>query len=472
VTPSQEIDSSPQTLSFPEGFLWGASTSHFQVEGNPYEISGRLSDWSCWTQDPGHIADKSSADKACDFYQRFASDLDILASLNLNAFRLSLNWAAICPQPSTPGGIEINREVINYYRQVLQKAKEKNIKTFVTLFHFCLPQWLANSGGWENENTAHEFGRFAKLAAQELGDLVDFWQTINEPLAYSYGSYIAGVWPPGYKNENARCFRVIRNFLIGHAAAYKVIHEVQSSAQVSYALNWRPFMPRQIASPFDLFVTHCRNKIFNHLFPMAIQTGYLRCPFPFNLTAELNDLAGPIPDLKDSIDYLSLNYYTREICQFSYQSPFLPFGVRSQMRILPSNALGWENCPSALLKLLTVDTLPYQKSSTGLPRSIYITENGYASRFAANLTIGDWSIHDEDRCDYLETHLLSIYEAIQAGINIKGYLHWSLLDNFEWAEGLQIRFGLVRVAYPSQERTLRDSARLYAKIAGSNSLVN
>jgi len=467
---SQEADCSQ--MKFPEDFLWGASTSHFQIEGNPFEINNRLSDWSQWTQDPNHINDQTNADNACDFFQRYSADLDLLTELNLNSFRLSLNWAAICPAAPTAGELKVNKEMIDYYRRILQIAKEKNIKTFVTLFHFCLPQWLANEGGWENEKTAYEFARFAKFAAQELGELVDFWQTLNEPLSYAYESYVNGIWPPGFKNEYSKCFRAIRNQLIGHAAAYKAIHEINISAQVSYALHWRSFIPRNMSSPLDLFVAYCRNKIFNHLFPMAVQSGYLNCPFPFNLFKELSNLAGPIADLKDSADFLGINYYTREICEFSPFAPFIPLGIRSNISVMPVNALGWESCPAALLKLLTVDTRPYRKASTGKERPIYITENGYGERFAANLSTGDWSLNDQERCAYLHTHLLSIYEAIKAGVNIKGYLHWSLLDNFEWAEGLQIRFGLVRVAYPSQERKLRDSARLYSKIASSNSLIN
>lgn len=457
---------------FPQDFLWGASTSHFQIEGFPFEISNRLSDWSQWTQNPSHIADQTNGDQACEFYKRYASDLDLLTELNLNAFRLSLNWAAICPQPPSDNQPTVNKEAIDYYRRVLQIARNKNIKTFVTLFHFCLPEWLAKDGGWENEKTAYEFARFSKIAAQELGDLVDFWQTLNEPMSYVYESYVNGLWPPGLVNAYAKSFLVIRNQLIGHAAAYKTIHEANKGAQVSYALHWRPFIPRNLNNPLDLSVTYCRNKIFNHLFPMAIQSGYLACPFPFNMYRELASLAGPIADLKDSIDYLGVNYYTREICEFSLAARFIPVGIRSDIRIMPVNALGWESCPATFLKALTVDTRPYHKDSTGKARPVYITENGFGSRFSADLSEGDWSLNDEDRCEYLHSHLLSIYQAIQAGVDIRGYLHWSLLDNFEWAEGLQIRFGLVRVAYPTQERTLRESALLYKAMAVSNSLVN
>ncbi len=184
---------------------------------------------------------------------------------------------------------------------------------------------------------------------------------MNEPLSYAYESYVSGIWPPGFKNEYAKSFRAIRNQLIGHAAAYKAIHEIDNSFQVSYALHWRSFMPKNANNPLDRFVSNCRNKMFNHLFPLAVQSGHLYCPFPFSLFKELTNLSGPIADLKDSADFLGINYYTREICEFSPSAPFIPLGIRSTVNVLPVNALGWESCPAALLKLLTVDAFPYRK---------------------------------------------------------------------------------------------------------------
>ena len=461
-------------LIFPADFLWGAATSHFQIEGNPNEITNRLSDWSKWTTDPSHIADQSTGDRACEFYQHYSSDIELLSELNLNAFRISLNWAALCPEPrGSDGVIKIDKDMFNYYRQVLKKTKDKNIKTFVTLFHFCLPDWLATIGGWTNEIAIFEFGKFAELACCELGDLVDFWQTINEPMVYAYHGYVTGSWPPGGIYQYLECFSVVRNLLAGHAAAYQAIHSVENEAKVSYTMHWQYFTPKQIFNPLDLLITHNRNQVFNHLFPRAVQTGSLQIPFPFSQFQALQKLAGPIDGLKDSADYLGINYYTRSICEFSLTAPFLLLGIRSPLRLLPVNALDWEVFPEGLYKLLAFDTRPYHKNSDGITRPIYITENGYGSDFPATASImdGDWSLDDQDRSAFLRDHLLSIYKAIQVGVPVKGYLHWSLLDNFEWAEGLRIRFGLVRVAYPNQERTLRASAKLYARIAGSNTLL-
>jgi len=460
-------------LSFPKNFLWGVATSHFQVEGNPLEITNRLSDWSKWTEDPSHIVDQTTADQACEFYERFSSDIDLVSQLNLNAFRIGINWAAICPEPPPAAGeIKVNADMIAYYRQVLKTAKDKNIKTFVTIFHFSLPNWLVEMGGWADERVVSEFSKFAELACRELGDLVDFWQTINEPMVYAYHGYITGSWPPGFKHQYLKCFHVIRNLLAGHAAAYRAIHSVQNDAQVGYTMHWQAFTPSCAFNPLDIFIARNRDAVFNHLFPSAVQTGSMELPFPFNNFKVLHKLMGPIAGLKDSSDYLGINYYTRDLSEFSFTAPFLFLGVRSTRNRMPVNALGWETFPDGLYKLLTSGTAPYQKDSQGKTRPIYITENGYASEFPYNKSIadGDWSVNDDDRCEYLKTHLLAVYKAIQAGIDIRGYLHWSLLDNFEWAEGLRMRFGLVRVAYPGQERTLRKSARLYSQIAQTNAL--
>jgi beta-glucosidase len=457
--------------SFPEGFLWGAATSHFQVEGNPAEISSRSSDWAVWTACDGRIADRTTADRACEFFSRYPDDLELLSRLNLNAFRISLNWPALCPEASNPGGsLAVNMQQVEHYREMLTRLKSKGIKTFVTLFHFCLPKRLSDQGGWVNAATADEFGRLAQFLAKEYKGLVDYWITINEPLAYAYQGYVAGVWPPGLKHSYEQAFACVRNMLIGHAAAYRYIHEEDREASVSYTMHWRPFMARNKFNPADLVVQHMRNAVFNHLFPQAVQTGSLKFPFPCNLYPKVQELTGPIPGLQDSMDYLAINYYTRDVCQFNFQKGIDLFGETTVQSEVEVNAMGWESYPDGLYDLLTREIPPYHFDSKGQVRPIIITENGYAAVFPADMTEGDWSLEDDQRISYLQSHLLAIHRAITSGVNVTGYLHWALLDNFEWAEGLRIRFGLVRVAFPTQERTLRKSALVYADIARSNAI--
>lgn len=458
-------------ITFPDGFLWGAATSHFQIEGNPVEIANRSSDWAEWTVADGRIADSTTADQACQFYSRYSSDLEILKELNLNSFRISINWPAICPESSPASQpLLVDIEQVEHYRRLLTEIKAKGIKTFVTLFHFCLPKRLSDKGGWLSKDTVEEFVRLAGYLAREYKGLVDYWITLNEPLAYTYQGYLAGEWPPGLKHAYPEAFLSIRRMLEAHAGAYHAIHAEDSKAKVSYTLHWRPFMARRKTSPADLMVQHLRNSVFNHLFPKAVHSGRIRLPFVFMWDKRLQELTSPIAGLKDSIDYLAINYYTRDVCEFSFEPPFDLFGVKSVKREIEVDAMGWESYPEGLYDVLTNGVKPYRFDSKGRDLPVIVTENGYAAVFPADMTEGDWSLADDARVNYLKAHVLAMHAAIKAGANVKGYLHWSLLDNFEWAEGLRIRFGLVRIAFPTQIRTLRKSALVFADIALRNGL--
>ncbi len=463
-------DSSPAkngNHSFPEGFLWGVATSHFQIEGNPHEIDSRSSDWSEWVVQDGRISDSSTADKACDFFSRYEEDIDLCRNLNLNSFRLSLNWPALCP--TKEGGFaEPSRK---FYRELLESLKKRGFKTFVTLFHFCLPSWVAEKGGWTNPDTIDEFVRFTEMAVKEFGDVVDFWLTVNEPLAYAHQGYIDGSWPPGQKGEHLQAFIAIRNMLSAHAGAYHKIHEIQPDAKVSYTFHWIPFIPRNRLNPLDHYVAHMRNQVFNHVWMRAVDTGVYDFPWPVSLHPKVKAISGKIEGLAGTSDYIGVNYYTRQICQFRWGWPLDIFGVRSEIAELETSDLGWEIYPFGLYDLLTRGIAPYANDKHGKPLDIYITENGLAYNHSADLSEGDWSLDDDLRVRYLVAHLMAVHKALKAGVNVKGYLHWSLLDNFEWAEGLRARFGLVRVSYPTLERALRRSARIYAAIAASNSIV-
>lgn len=456
-------------LKFPEQFLWGASTSHFQVEGHPLEMKRGLSDWSHWTALAGNIQDSSTADQACEFYSRYRDDIEILTSLNLNALRISLNWAVLCPDAKT-GRKKLNPEGVKYYLEVLKTMKARGIKTFVTLFHFCLPKWLSDRGGWLNPETAEAFGRFAELAAESFSDYVDYWITINEPLPYVYQGYIDGSWPPGERGDYLHAFQAIRCMLIGHANAYHALHRINPQAMVSFTNHWRPFAPHRVWSPLDQLVSHYRDRVFNHVFPDAIQTGTISFPFPFNHKKALKGIVGPVDGLKGTSDYIGINYYTRDFSKHCFSQPMDVFGQSALLPESESGCMGWESYPDGLYTILTREIKPYTVSPDGVELPIFITENGFATLFPAHLVEGDWSLTDEFRIKYLVSHIMALHRAIEKGANVRGYLYWSLLDNFEWAEGLKTRFGLVRVAFPTQERTLRKSAHVYAQIAASNAL--
>ncbi|KAF1857022.1 hypothetical protein Lal_00015721 [Lupinus albus] len=458
-------------LSFPQGFLWGCATSHFQIEGFPDEIQNRLSDWANWTNDKSRIADQTSADEACQFYQRHLDDLALIEELGLKAFRISFNWPALMMGQKGQLADRLDENAVRYYKQFLAGLKRLDVKVFATLFHFTLPDWLSKDGGWLSDECPRQFARFAELVAREFGNDVDFWLTINEPLAYAYQGYVNGAWPPGIKNDYLSAFKSIRGQLKGHAVACKAIKSVLPEAKVSYTIHWRPFEPKNRFNPFDHFVVYLRNSVFNHLFPAAVRTGCLQFPFPLNLIGEVKKLEGKIDDLSDSCDFLAINYYTREISTYNLAAPANIFGERALNTSLTCNDMGWEVFPDGLYDVLVKESAVYQRGLDGRHLPVYITENGYASTHAADLGPGDWSLNDNQRVDYLRLHLEALYRAIKAGIDVRGYLYWSLLDNFEWAEGLAARFGLVRIVYPTQERKARASAHEFAKIARSNELV-
>lgn len=468
VCPGENAISQNQFLKFPEGFLWGVSTSAFQVEGNPQEAAGRLSDWSRWTARAGKIEDGTNADVACDFLRKYPDDLELSRMLNVNCFRLGLNWPAL--RPARTRKFALDPETMAYYRKLLESIKSCGMKTFVTLFHFCLPSWLAEIGGWNNPLTVAEFEEFARAVAMELGHAVDYWLTLNEPLVYMYQGYVNGIWPPGYERNYLLAFKTIRRLLEGHAAAYRAIHESVPGAQVSYVIHWRPFLARNGYNPLDQVVRYFRDQVFNHVFPRAVETGDLQFPFPISSEKPIKAISGPIEGLKGSIDFLAFNYFTREICEYKHGWPPDLFGIQSDLSRLATTGMGWEIFPEGLYYLLSEDVAPYRYDGKGQKRPIFITENGMADEFPGHLSDGDWSLTDDGRIDYLISHLVAIHQAIRDGANVKGYLHWSLIDNFEWSDGLTPRFGLVRVAYPTQERALRKSARVFAEIVAANGI--
>jgi beta-glucosidase len=458
-------------LKFPAGFLWGAATSHFQIEGHPHEMSKRSSDWSEWTTLDGKISDATTADRACDFYNRYADDIEICRKLNLNAFRLSLNWPVLCAEPPEEGKpYTLDADSVAYYRGLLAGLKKEGITTFVTLFHFTLPRWLSAVGGWNSPMAIAEFERFSALAAEAFGDLVDYWLTLNEPLAYVYQSYVGGSWPPGLRNDYLKAFQVIRNLLEGHAKAYAALSQRTPGKPISFTMHWRPFTAKHRWNPLDHMVRYYRDYVFNLMFPMAVQTGKLQFPYPLSENSELKKLSGPIAGLRSTMDYLAVNYYTRELSEFCYKWPIDIFGAASSEYELEVSCMGWEHYPDGLYKTLIYDLSPFKYNPDGTKRPIVITENGYATAFSHDLDEGDWSLADDQRIRYLTAHLTALHNAIEDGANVKGYMYWSLMDNFEWAEGLRPRFGLIRVAYPTQERTFRHSATVYADIAKRNGL--
>ncbi len=379
-----------KVLNFPENFLWGAATSSYQVEGGLDNC-----DW----------AQEFPAGKACDHYHKFKEDFDLLEELNLDAYRFSIAWSRVEPEPG-----EFDQEEIEHYRKVLEDLKSRNIKTIATLHHFTTPVWMTKKGGWVNSEIAERFVRYSDKMFEEYKDLVDYWVTINEPLVYVGESYLVGEWPPRRRNPFL-ALKVIWNQVKAHRETYEVIKEKDPNSEAGIVTNNAYFE-----------ADHWWDK------PMTNLMRY------FNNDWFLNRV-------KDQTDFIGLNYYFHNKVKF-------PFRIDSDNKT--TTDLGWEIYPEGIYHVLK-DLKKYDKP-------IFITENGLADA------------EDELRKGFIKDHLRWVYKAMEEGVDVEGYFHWSLMDNFEWADGYEPRFGLVEVNYDTLERKIRPSARYYAQIAKSNKL--
>ncbi|MFH1047162.1 MAG: glycoside hydrolase family 1 protein [Patescibacteria group bacterium] len=403
-----------ETRKFPDGFLWGAATSSHQVEGG-----NDRNDWWRWEQQ-GRVMDQQVSGLACDHYCRYEEDFDLAAAMGNNAHRLSIEWSRIEP---VEGQFDM-REVL-HYRRVLEALQLRGLKSMVTLWHFTLPTWFTDQGGWLNPQALQQFERYVKFIAGELGDLVDLWNTINEPMIYLGQAYATGAWPPGTRS-NWKFFRGFVRLVKAHKLAYRALHRAldtdSQKAQVGIAKNVVTYEPYRRYSEIDAVFIRLMDRLFNHQFFVWTRGHH---------------------------DFIGINYY------FHYRVKTRPtkatnffFEVHTENREVSD--LGWEVHPPGIFEALM------SFSRYKLP--IYISENGIASA------------DDGKRPRFLVSMLKEVYHAIKAGADVRGYFHWSLLDNFEWEKGFAGRFGLIAVDFATQKRTPRRSYFVYQDICRENGL--
>jgi beta-glucosidase len=418
-------------LAFPPNFLWGTATASHQVEGG-----NANNDWWDWEQQVGHIRDGTSSGRACDHYHLFRQDFELLASLSQNAHRLSLEWSRIEP---TPG--QFDHDAIRHYREVLEYLRRFGIEPVVTLHHFTNPRWLSDAGGWETELVVDRFASYVSRAVEEFGDLVKYWVTVNEPIIYGTMGYLAAAWPPGKRNP-LLFIRVVQNLLRGHARAAQIIHQrsPRSDVQVGVAHHLRVFDPYRRSVPGDYFVARFAEAIFNRAVLRSITDGCFHFPFGWGAIFGGDPIA----------DFIGLNYYSREMATLDFRRPRSFFGSYFAHPKRPKTSAGWEIYPEGVYRLL--------KYLAKLGKPILITENGVADE------------EDELRPAFLISHLAEIHRAIREGAPVQGYFHWSSLDNFEWAEGRRLRFGLIHVDYDTLKRTVKPSGELYGQICAAGGL--
>ncbi|MDQ6747890.1 MAG: glycoside hydrolase family 1 protein, partial [Candidatus Dormibacteraeota bacterium] len=419
--------------SFGEGFLWGAATAAHQVEGN-----NTNNDWWAWEQLPGKIRNGDRSGLACDHYRRFRDDFKMLRSMGHNAHRMSLEWSRIEP---TPG--RYDDAAIEHYREVLGCLRDLGMEPMVTLHHFTNPRWLAARGGWESPEVVESFRRYAARCVDRLGDLVSLWVTINEPNVYAYQGYSAGLWLPEKKSLPAAA-TVLRHMVRAHAAAYAEIKLSRhgAGAKVGVAQHLRVFQPWHWWSPMDRLAAGFPHRAFNHWFLRACSDG--RAGFPLGLR-------GRIPEAAGTMDYVGVNYYSRDMIMFH---PGAVGSMFSKNFPAPGKQLSdfdMEVYPEGFHTVITDVWRTYR-------RPVYVTENGVADAT------------DALRPGVLVGHLAELARAQREGVDVRGYLHWSSMDNFEWSEGYAMRFGLVEVDFSTQERRPRPSAALYSEVIARKGL--
>ena len=425
-------------LSFPDGFLWGTATSSHQVEGD-----NTNNQWALWEQEPGRIWQGHKAGRACDWWRNAERDFDLMVDLHQNAHRLSIEWSRIEPEEGRFDSAALAR-----YRQMLQGLRERGIEPMVTLHHFTEPLWFWSRGSWLHPHALDAFRRYVAYVAEGLGDLVHLWCTINEPAVYATLGYLAGRFPPG-ENNPVHTFQVLRRLLQAHAVAYHTVHERLPTAQVGLVKSMPFFAPWRPGWVLDRVMARLVNYMFNTIAVAGVNDGRLRPPVGL----------GVFPDraLVSTSDFIGINYYGRTTIAFDLRRPHTLF-VRDF-----SNPEG--ECTD-----ITAEGEPYSEI---YPEGLYHTLRWVWERYRKPIFVTENGLPDDDddqRPSFIVRHLRQVHRAIQEGVDVRGYFHWTLVDNFEWADGWGLRFGLVALNPETQERTPRPSARLYARICRHNGI--
>jgi beta-glucosidase len=440
---------------FPPDFLWGAATAAYQIEGSPLADGAGASIWHRFSHTPGRTANGDTGDVACDHYYRYASDIGLMRELGLQAYRLSIAWGRIYPE----GKGRINQAGLDFYSRLTDKLLEAGIIPNVTLYHWDLPAALDDRGGWLNPDIAEWFGDYAATMFDALADRVPMWATINEPLVVMDGGYMNGNLAPGHRNMYEAPI-VTHNLLRAHGRGVQAFRARNArDSRIGLVVNLDRKYPASDSRQDEEAVARA-HAYGNEQYLDPVLLGR----YPAKLREIFGDAWPDWPDedlalIKQPLDYVGVNYYTRLVVKHDETHPPINVGVEPQVDALHTE-MGWEVFPLALTHILT-----WLKERYGdIP--LYITENG--SAFMDPPEAIDGRIEDPLRVEYLRSHLHAIRDAIQQGVNLRGYFAWSLLDNYEWSHGYTKRFGIVHVNYATQERTIKDSGRYYSRIIESN----
>ncbi|WP_418961062.1 GH1 family beta-glucosidase [Streptomyces tritici] len=465
----------PSPLSFPPGFLWGAATAAYQIEGAARADGRTPSIWDTFAHTPGKVFEGHTGDVAVDHYHRYRDDVRLMAGLGLNAYRFSVSWSRVQPTGRGPAV----QQGLDFYRRLVDELLAAGIEPALTLYHWDLPQELEDAGGWPERSTAERFAEYAALLADALGDRVERWTTLNEPWCSAFLGYGSGVHAPG-RTDPVDALRAAHHLNLGHGLAVQALRAgLPSGGRLAVSLNLHEVRPLT-SSAADREAARRIDAVGNRVWlgPM-LDGGY-----PEDLladTAHLTDWSfvrdGDVAAIGQPLDWLGVNYYTPTVVSAvgegeekpqddghgdSEHSPW-PGADAVAFHRAPGErtAMGWAVDPSGLYALLT----GLSARHPGLP--LVVSENGAAYE---DVVGPDGSVDDPERIAYVRAHLEAVHRAITDGADVRGYFLWSLLDNFEWAYGYAKRFGAVRVDYETLERTPKASARWYARVARTGEL--
>ena len=426
------MDKGPRDQSslFPADFAWGVATSAHQVEGG-----NSNNQWAAWEK-RGRIKSKDCVGRACDWWRNAEQDFDLAQSLGVNALRLSVEWSRIEPEEG-----QWEEAALARYRQMLRALHERGIRPFVTLHHFTNPQWFEDKQAFANAESVALFQRFTQRVVAALGDLCRDWATFNEPNVYTSLGYFLGEFPPGKKGRFMQAAQVTRNLCRAHAAVYHTIHALQADANVGWAQHYVVFKPRKPESALDRWLCGFIQRRFNDNFAEGIRSG--RGPFP------LNRFGRSLPDVKDTCDFVGINYYSRLRVGFDRRSLRTLF---VQISVPPHKPQGDSGIEVPYGEVYPEGLRRAVEHFAGFKRPIYILENGVPDR------------EDRIRPWVIESIVSQMRALLAEGVDLRGYFHWTLTDNFEWNEGWHLRFGLFELDPVTQMRKPRPSAQLYARL--------
>jgi len=449
---------------FHTDFAWGTATASYQIEGAATEDGRGASIWDSFTRVPGAILDGSNGDVATDHYHRVAEDVALMSSLGVNSYRFSIAW----PRIQANGKGSPNRAGLDFYRRLAEQLLDKGITPFATLYHWDLPQALEDDDGWLNRDTAWRFADYSRIVAEQLGDVVGHWITLNEPWCSSFLGYAAGIHAPG-RTVGTNAAHAVHHLLLGHGLATQAIRETQPHSQVGVTLNL--YSVRAASdSAADRDAARRIDGLQNRLFLDPVLTG----AYPADVLADLGQAewfasqpASDASTIAAPIDFLGVNYYSRftvagGVTSSTADEPASAFPGSEAVQFLDAGEaktqMGWPIVPEGLVEVLQF----VEDRRPGLPT--YITENG--SAFEDIPDAGGY-VDDEARLEYLRSHLRACADALSLGLPLAGYFSWSLMDNFEWAQGYTRRFGLAYVDYSTGRRTLKRSGRWLARFLSS-----